>query len=378
VTDLRFTEVEFDDDGGRDRRLTPTVLYALSLLCLGALFGYDYTTTGPGLGLKQFDWVLAAGVAAVVAYGVVPLVRRPALARSLWDRARTHPRFLAGSSVVAGAFLVGLFGPLVVPEPTVTLRHGHQPPVFMTVPTNIINRCLGRVVADQCHGTWRYPLGTTSGGYDVLVWSVYGLRATTAVALLGGLVILAVGTLVGTVAGHVGGRTDELLMRYVDMQQVVPAFLVYLVLRLVTEGSLVVLVLVFGLLNWGGTARTVRSATRTVTQSGYVTAARAAGAGDWYTVRTHIVPNVAGAALIAAMGRTSALVLAEAGLAFLGFGPPGPHSLGRLAAIGLGGTQEGFRSFPWVSGIPVVIIAVIVLALELSGEQLQAVLGRTQ
>lgn len=377
MADPRFTDVEFDD-GGRDRQLTPTVVYGTSVLCLAALFGYDYTTSGPGLGFKQFDWVLAMGVAAVLTYGGVPLVRRPALARSLWERAGGHPRFLAAASVIATAFTIGLFGPLFIPEPAVNIFHGHQPPVFMSVPTNIINRCLGPVVDGRCYGTWRYPLGTTNGGFDVLVWTVYGLRATTSVALLGGLVILAVGTLVGTLAGYVGGRTDEVLMRYVDVQQVIPAFLVYLVLRLVTQGSLVVLVLVFGLLNWGGTARTVRSATRTVAQSGYVTASRAAGADNWYTIRSHIVPNVAGAALIAAMGRTSALVLAEAGLAFLGFGPPGPHSLGRLAANGLGGSQEGFQSFPWVAGVPVVVIAAIVLALELTGERLQAVLGRSQ
>lgn len=261
-------------------------------------------------------------------------------------------------------FVVGLLGPFALHEPRVNIFHANQPPAGLSVDVALVNRCLGAVVDGRCRGTLTYPLGTTFGGFDVLNWTVHGMRVVVAVGLVSGLVIAVLGTLVGTLTGYVGGRTDELLMRYVDLQQVVPAFLVYIVLRLVLEGSLFALVFVFGLLNWGGTARLVRSETRAIRESGFVTAARAAGASSFSVVRHHVVPNVAGAALTSAGNRASTLILAEASLAFLGLGPPQVHSLGRLAAIGL----SELSVYPWVSTIPVFVLFATAISLGVAGE----------
>lgn len=364
--DTRFTDLDLQssDDGGVTLRFSTTALFGLATLALAASFGFDYAVDSSFVALRQYDWPLTLAVLALIFYGVVPLVRHPERTRSGLLDLLSDPKTLLGTFVVLVAFVVGLVGPFVYPEPTVNITDSYQPPVFMTVPTNVMTGCVGAVADGLCHGTWRYPLGTGRGGFDVLVWSVHGLRVTTAVALVSGLVIVCTGTLVGTVAGYVGGRTDELLMRYVDVQQVVPAFLVYIVLRLVLEGSLFALVFVFGLLNWGGTARLVRSETRTVAETGYVTAARAAGARRWAVIRSHVLPNVAGAALTSATNRAGTLVLAEASLAFLGLGPPGPHSLGRLAAMEI----DTLQTFPWISTVPVAILAVVALSLGVMGE----------
>jgi len=365
MADPRFTEFEFDgSSGGREFTLTATAVVAAALALLGGLFAYDHAVDPELVAFRQLDWPLTAAVVVAVVYGVVPLARRPALARDGFANLADDRRTLVSLLTVAVLFLLGLLGPFVLAEPRVNIAHGHQPPVWMSVPTVLVSSCTGAVVENRCLGTWRFPLGTARGGYDVLVWSVYGLRVTTALVLVAGLVVTGVGTVVGAVAGYVGGRTDELLMRYVDVQQVVPAFLVYVVLRLVFEGSLFTLVFVFGLLNWGGTARLVRSETRTVAETGYVTAARAAGASRLGVLRAHVLPNVAGAALTSATSRVATLVLAEASLSFLGFGPPQAYSLGRLAAIGL----ESFEPYPWISTVPVAILAITTIVLGVVGE----------
>lgn len=363
MSDTGVPAFEFDEGGRRDRSLTSGAVLAIGLCSLAALFAYDYWIDPEFVAFRQLDWPLTAAVLVVAVYGVVPVARRPELAREGFVRLTADRRTLAALTTVTVLFVVGLLGPFVVAPPKVNILHGHQPPVWMSVPTILVTDCTGPVANGRCFGTWRFPFGTARGGYDVLVWSIYGLRVTTALALVSGLVVAGVGTAVGAVAGYVGGRTDELLMRYVDVQQVVPAFLVYIVLRLVLEGSLFALVFIFGLLNWGGTARLVRSETQSIAESGYVTAARAAGAGRLSVVRAHVLPNVAGAALTASTGRVATLVLAEASLSFLGYGPPQAYSLGRLAAIGLPSLQP----YPWIATIPVAILTAVALALGVVG-----------
>ena len=366
--DVRFTDIDLGAADGIDRTFTATAVFGVGFAALVALFCYDYWINPDIVAFRQFDWPLAATVLFLVVYALVPLVHHPRLAKEGFLRLAGDSRTLASFLFLLVAFGIGLFGPLVYSQPEVHIRFAHQPPVGLTVPMDLVNRCLGPVANGRCFGTWQFPLGTAYGGFDVLVWLVHGLRVVVAVALVSGLVVAGVGTAVGALAGYAGGRVDDLLMRYVDAQQVIPAFLVYVVLRLVFEGSLFALVFIFGLLNWGGTARLVRSETRSVAESGYVTAARAAGASRFGVVRSHVVPNVAGGALTSATNRVGTLVLAEASLSFLALGPPQAHSLGRLAAIGLG----SLRTYPWVSTIPVLLLAAVALALGVVGEGVRA------
>lgn len=366
--DARFTDLELSSGEAADRTLTATAAFGVGFAALVALFCYDYWVDPDVVAFRQFDWPLAVTVLFLVVYAVVPLAHRPRLAKEGFVRLADDTRTVVAFLFLLVAFGIGLFGPLFYSHPEVHIRFAHQPPIGLTVPTDVVNRCLGPVVDGRCFGTWRFPLGTAHGGFDVLVWSIHGLRVVVAVALVSGLVVAGVGTAVGAIAGYAGGRLDDFLMRYVDAQQVIPAFLVYVVLRLVLEGSLFALVFIFGLLNWGGTARLVRSETRAVAESGYVTAARAAGAKRLDIVRSHVVPNVAGGALTSATNRVGTLVLAEASLSFLALGPPQAHSLGRLAAIGL----ESLWTYPWVSTIPVLLLAAVALALGVVGEGVRA------
>jgi peptide/nickel transport system permease protein len=365
MDETRFTDLELEEtQGSAGFSATAPAVSALCAIALAALFVYDYTINPDLVAFRQLDWPLTLAVVFVAVYGIVPLARRPALARRGLSRLGEDRKTLVALVTLVGFLVVGLVGPFLHHEPIVYIRYGYQPPVGLSVSMDSVTNCAGAIVDGRCQGSWRFPLGTAHGGFDVLIWSVYGLRVVAAVVLVAGLVIAGIGTAAGALGGYFGGRLDELLMRYVDIQQVVPAFLVYVVLRLVLEGSLFTLVFVFGLLNWGGTARLVRSETRAVKESDFVTAARSAGAGRLDIVWRHVVPNVAGAALTSTSNRLGTLVLAEASLSFLDLGPPQAHSLGRLAAIGL----TDLRVFPWVSTVPVAILAVTAIVLGIVGE----------
>lgn len=366
--DLDLEDVDDVGSGSSGVVATPTTVFLGVTSLLATLFVYDYAIDSSLVAFKQYDWPLTLAVLALIIYGGSPFVRDRTRAYAGLVTLASDTRTAIASVVVGVTLVVGLVGPFLLSEPLVTFGAGYQPPLFVSVSRDVVTDCVGTVRNGRCFGSLAYPLGTARGGFDILNWVVHGLRVTVAVALVAGLVIVVVGSLVGGVAGFVGGRTDELLMRYVDVQQVVPGFLVYIVLRLVLEGSLFALVLVFGLLNWGGTARLVRSEARAIAETGYISAARAAGASRWRIMRSHVFPNVAGAALTSAGNRASTLILAEASLAFLNLGPPQVHSLGRLAAMDI----DLFPTFPWISTIPVVVLAIVALSLGVVGEGIRS------
>lgn len=187
------------------------------------------------------------------------------------------------------------------------------------------------------------------------------------IGLITSLLIVGVGATVGTVAAYVGGLVDEVLMRYVDIQQVFPSFLLYLLLIYLFGGSLLTFVLVFGLLSWGGTARLVRSAALQRFQDEYVEVARCAGAGTMHVIRTHILPNVSGTVITNLTLLIPGLILFEAGLAFLSLGDPTIPSWGQTIAAG----RSDLRTAWWVSTIPGVFLFLTILAFNFVGDALR-------
>jgi peptide/nickel transport system permease protein len=119
-----------------------------------------------------------------------------------------------GSTAVVAAFLtVGLLGPAFVTEPAeIDFARAYLPPVWATVGTeHLIGPCLGEVTDGRCHGTWRYPFGTSWAGQDLFSFVVLGTRTALEVALVTALVVVPVGVGVGLVSGVVGGRVDGLV-----------------------------------------------------------------------------------------------------------------------------------------------------------------------
>ena len=244
-----------------------------------AAFGYDrYVRVSdldplPVWPAGVHEWLLALAFVAFAHYVVWPLVADRDRTRRYWRRLRRNPAGMASLAVIAVFVAAGTVGPLLVGDPPANLMRQFQPPVFLTSPDGVTSPCIGQMTDGVCHGSWQYPLGTDSSGAGVIRLIVQGARISLLVALVAALFVAPLATAVGVLAGYYGGWVDEALMRYVDVQESLPAFVVYIFAAAILGESLWLLLVAFGLLSWGGIARLVRSETLQRSQAGYVRAA---------------------------------------------------------------------------------------------------------
>jgi len=374
----RFEEIDWDQvsDGGQFS-LSPTGKWLAAVLAvLGALFAYDYLLVGDreatfavlgwDYAVSQLDWLYAVTLAFMTVTVVVPLVRNPRLAQYYWGRFRENRPAMVSLVYLVVIFAVGLVGPLVLSKPELAVLDQFQPPVFMSVQESAVVECAGRVADGRCHGTWEFPLGTTSDGKDMVTLIVYGMGVSMKVGLMAAGIVMVIGSLVGTLAAYAGGLVDEVLMRYVDIQQTFPSFLLFLMLTYLFGSDLFLFILVFGFFSWGNTARYVRSNALQKTEEEYVKAAKATGASTWLIVRRHLVPNTASSIITDLTLLIPSFILFEAAFAFLGLGDPTVPSWGQTIADGRG--SLGYAH--WISTIPGVFLFVTILAFNFLGDAL--------
>lgn len=374
----RFEGVEWEslERAGVAAHSRRTRGFGLCVAAVAAAFAYDAafvadgdpTLTAPFVwDASQLDWLLLAALSAVACYGVAPLLSNPRRRRRYWREFRKNRAAVVGAAYLAVVFGLGLVGPLFVAKPELNVLAQHQPPVYLSAAESTVGTCVGPVVEGACRGTWRYPLGTTGRGKGILASVVYGMRVSLAVGLVAPLLVVAVGTAVGTVAAYSGGVTDELLMRYVDIQMTFPTFFLYLLLLYLYGGTLFLLVVIFGLTSWGSTARVVRSEALQRREEGYVRAAESAGADRWWILREHIVPNVSTTVVTNATLLVPSFILFEAAFSFLGLGDPAVPSWGQVIAAGRSDVATAW----WVSTVPGVFLFTTVLALNFVGDALR-------
>ncbi|MCL9817732.1 nickel transporter permease [Natronocalculus amylovorans] len=258
---------------------------------------------------------------------------------------RNNPASLAGGIVIALVTLVAIAGPVLVGDPNAgALSNRLQPP------------------------SMAHPLGTDPLGRDVLSRLVYGARITLAMAVSITLIRLIIGFVVGLLAGLFGGLVDEVLMRVVDFLLAFPGIVLALVIAGILGPSLRNVLLALVVVGWGSYARVVRSSVLSVREEPFVDAAKLAGVSRIRLVWTHFVPNVAGPVVVLSTLDLGGVVLAAAGLSFLGLGaqPPTPE-WGTMVADG----SDYLRSAPWLVNVPGVAIAVVVLGFNLLGDGLR-------
>ncbi|MFB6130662.1 MAG: ABC transporter permease [Salinigranum sp.] len=366
----RFEEIDWDelDRETRRRPSTPTLAFLAGVVAVVAAYGADALAgpsgRPPAVPFTPVDALFAVTLLAAARYGLYPLAAEPRVARRYWRTFRRNRVAVWSLGFLAVVFVVGLLGPLVVARPELDVLARYQPPVFGAAPTTVTGPCVGRVSDGVCHGTWAHPLGTTGQGKDVLASVVYGTRVSLEVGLVTASLVAVIGTAVGTTAAYAGGLVDEALMRYVDVQMTFPTFFLYLLLLYLYGGTLFLLVVIFGVTSWGGTARLVRSEALQRRTEPYVEAARVAGASELRIVRRHVLPNVSNTVITNATLLVPSLVLFEATFAFLGLGDPTVPSWGRLIAAGRGDLASAW----WISTIPGVVLFATVLALNFVGD----------
>jgi peptide/nickel transport system permease protein len=216
-------------------------------------------------------------------------------------------------------------------------------------------------------GSWEHALGTDAQGRPVWHLIVYGMRVSLEVGLISMVFAVSIGTVVGTAAAYFGGYVDEVLMRYVDLQQTLPVFILLLLLIYLYGPSLLLIIALYGLFSWEGTARLVRSEALQRSEEEYVRASEATGADRWWTIRRHLIPNVSSTVITAATLSIPVFILGEASLSFLGFGDPDVFSWGRTISDG----RSDLSNAPWISTVPGFFLFLTVLAFNFVGDALR-------
>lgn len=212
----------------------------------------------------------------------------------------------------------------------------------------------------------RYPLGTDQLGRNVWAGFVHGARVSLTVGAVAATAVIGIGVVVGTLAGFLGGWADDILMRFAEAVQTVPTFLLALALVSVLGASSQNVIIAIALSSWPPTARLVRSEVLRVRTLDYVDAARLAGRGPLALAFLEVLPGAL-QPVVALIGITvGEAILIESALAFLGLGDPNLQSWGSMIANG----RANLRVAPSLVILPGVAIALVVLAVSLSGDAL--------
>jgi peptide/nickel transport system permease protein len=232
-----------------------------------------------------------------------------------------------------------------------------------------------------------HPLGTDALGRDELLRLLVGGRVSLVIGLAAALTAAALGTLIGLVAGYLGGWTDRLLMRATDAIIALPLLPLLIVLAALdmrklgvpvwvaasNDISLFRIVALAALVGWTTAARLVRGATLVTRSRDFVRAARSLGAGVPHILRLHILPNVLAPLIGATTLSVGDVILLESVLSFLGLGIQPP-----LASWGtmLSNAQEMLATTPLLAIYPGLMIFLTVIACNLLGDALQQRLDR--
>jgi peptide/nickel transport system permease protein len=258
-----------------------------------------------------------------------------------------------GLMVIVGIVMAAILSPLIAPfDPT------HMPAFEPGGDAGLI----------RLPPSAQHPLGTDDLSRDILSRILFGARISLTVGFLAVLVAMSLGTVVGAVAGYLGGWTDSVLMRLVDVVISFPLIVLLLAIVAVFDRSLILIVLVLGLTLWPGTARIVRGEVLSLRERQFIQAARALGFSRARIIFRHLIPNALGPVIVAATLGIGNVILLEAGLSFLGMGVPAPTpTWGAMVADG----QDVLGDAWWVATSPGLAIVLVVLSFNLVGDGLR-------
>ncbi|MBL1241509.1 MAG: ABC transporter permease subunit [OCS116 cluster bacterium] len=192
--------------------------------------------------------------------------------------------------------------------------------------------------------------GVDNLGRDLFTRTLQGTQVSLLVGLLGTAVATFAGLFYGAIAGFVGGRVDNIMMRFVDILMSIPYMFIIIIVMVVFGRSVNLLFMAIGLFAWMDMARIVRGQTLAIKNKEYIEAARAAGVSGMRLITRHVIPNLLGVVVIYTSLLIPSLILTESFISFLGLGVQEPlTSWGALINEGAGQMQYGT---PWMLAFP--------------------------
>jgi ABC-type dipeptide/oligopeptide/nickel transport system permease subunit len=270
-------------------------------------------------------------------------------ASAVLRRLAAHRSGAVGGVLVAVILLSGILAPVLTPyDPDVIdMENALQPPGV------------------------GHPLGTDPFGRDVASRVMFGARFSLEVSVLSRLIAIAIGTVLGLMAGYFGGRIDTLIMRLADVTLAYPGLLLLIAVIAAVGPSMAALFVALGVVGWAGVARLVRAQVLTVREREFVTAIRSLGASNPVIIARHVFPNVVTQLIVIFSMGLGTAIMAESSMSFLGLGAQPPTaSWGSMISAGL----DYLRVAPWLSLAPGLVITLTVLGFNLLGDALRDVL----
>ncbi len=254
--------------------------------------------------------------------------------------------------IITALVVCAIFTPILAPhDPTVgELTDRNIPPAWYS------------------QGSSEHLLGTDALGRDVLSRIIYGTR----ISLLVAAIVLSAGavggTMLGLLAGWLGGLYDEVAMRFVDFTLAVPFILVALVVVIVLGQSLAIVITLLIIFSWNSFSRQVRGETLQIKNMDYVSMAKVAGASSPRILYRHLLPGVINTVMVLVSLRVGSLIITESVLSYLGVGiPPPTPAWGLMVAEG----KDYITTAWWITFFPGLAIFMTVLAFNFLGDWLR-------
>lgn len=275
-------------------------------------------------------------------------VRRPS-ALTLFLR---DPRAMTGAAFIALFAICAMFAPWIAPYDPIETR----------------------IMETLAAPSLSHPFGTDELGRDILSRIIYGSRISLSVGFISVGVAATIGGLLGLIAGFVGGRVDNVIMRLLDVILAFPAILLALAISAALGASVFNVMIAIGFVNIPRFGRLVRGQMLSLRETEYATAARALGQHPFLIVTRHLLPNAMSVVIVQASIAMGWAILSEAALSFLGVGvrPPMP-TWGSMLSAGRGYMEIA----PWLTIFPGIAIFLTVLGFNLMGDGIRDVLDPT-
>jgi len=324
-------------------------------------------------------------------------VKASSLSQDAWKRLKKNKMAIFGLTVVLIYIFVSLAAPIlpIYPSARQELLHTNLPPSFKPAGTVLLETResrFARVMQIQGRSEYNdteraeletiradiqarpdvhsrvYILGTDILGRDMLARIVYGGQISIGVGLVGTITALFIGMFFGALAGYVGGRIDELIMRFVDVLYGLPYMLVVIILMSIFGRNIILLFIAIALVSWLTFARIVRGQIVSLKNSEFVQAARSVGANVPRIIAIHLIPNTIGVIIVYSTLMLPNFIMSESFLSFLGLGVSAPlASWGSLISDGVGTLEL----YPWLLVCPAIVMTLFLFAINFLGDGLR-------